>query len=237
MKGARAEAQMAEADDVVTSAAPRTRPSRRKVQAGRPTLKELERRKAKILQVATSLFLKNGYAATSLVDIARSARVASRTLYRHFGDKEAIFKSVLFARETAAVFTRPEVSDGESLQDVMGKAARYVCEVSLRPTTVVLMRLALAESKSFPDLTKKLMDASFAEFRRNVKALLDDLESRGMIKDEDTAFSTELFLDILLGITPMMVYAGWETPALSDKDIAKKLDFFMRSRWGRQGGS
>lgn len=237
MKDARAEAQMAEADDLVISPVPRARSSRRKVQAGRPTLKELERRKAKILQVATSLFLKNGYAATSLVDIARSARVASRTLYRHFGDKEAIFKSVLFARETAAVFERPEVGDGEALQDVMGKAARYVCDVSLRPSTVVLMRLALAESKSFPDLTKTLMDASFAEFRKNVKSLFDDLAARGMIKDDDTAFSTELFLDILLGITPMMVYAGWETPALSDKDVARKLAFFMQSRWGRQAGS
>ena len=99
------------------------------------------------------------------------------------------------------------------------------------------MRLALAESKSFPDLTKTLMDASFAEFRKNVKSLFDDLAARGMIEDEDTAFSTELFLDILLGITPMMVYAGWEPPALSDKDVARKLAFFMQSRWGRHAKS
>lgn len=234
MKG-KAQAQMAEQDDVHIGAAPPARNARRKVTAGRPTQKELERRKAKIMQVATSLFLKNGYAATSLVDIARSARVASRTLYRHFGDKEAIFKSVLFARETAAVFPHPEIEDGDTLQDVMAKAARYVCEVSLRPSTVVLMRLALAESKSFPDLTKKLMDASFASFRSNLKDLFDDLVARKMIKDDDTAFSSELFIDILLGITPMMVYAGWETSALSEKEIGRRLAFFTASRWGVKG--
>lgn len=235
MKASKAQAQMADQDDLHLVAAPPARSSRRKVTAGRPTQKELERRKAKIMQVATSLFLKNGYAATSLVDIARSARVASRTLYRHFGDKEAIFKSVLFARETAAVFPHPEIETGESVREVMTKAAAYVCEVSLRPSTVVLMRLALAESKSFPDLTRKLMNASFASFRSNLKDLFDDLVKRGVIADDDTAFSSELFIDILLGSTPMMVYAGWETPAISEAEIERKIAFFTAARWGVKG--
>ena len=68
-------------------------------QAGRPTAVELERRKGRVMEVATALFVANGYAATSLVDIARGAGVATRTLYRHFGDKEALFREVIFARD------------------------------------------------------------------------------------------------------------------------------------------
>ena len=66
-------------------------------QAGRPTAAELERRKARVMEVATELFVQQGFAATSLVDIARGAGVATRTLYQHFGDKEAIFREVIFA--------------------------------------------------------------------------------------------------------------------------------------------
>jgi len=54
-------------------------------QAGRPTLVELERRKRKVLEVATKLFVRDGYSATSLVDIAKGAGVATRTVYQHFG--------------------------------------------------------------------------------------------------------------------------------------------------------
>ena len=39
--------------------------------AGRPTAVELERRKARVMEVATQLFVANGYAGTSLIDIAR----------------------------------------------------------------------------------------------------------------------------------------------------------------------
>ena len=80
----------------------RTKPARKGNSAGRPTLDELERRKAKVMKVATDLFVRQGYAATSLVDIAKQAGVATRTLYQHFGDKEAMFQSVMYARDSAA---------------------------------------------------------------------------------------------------------------------------------------
>jgi hypothetical protein len=77
--------------------------------AGRPSLDELARRKSKVMHVATALFVKHGYAATSIVDIAKGAGVATRTVYQHFGDKEAIFRHVMFARDTAAVFSPPPI--------------------------------------------------------------------------------------------------------------------------------
>ena len=44
-------------------------------QAGRPTAAELEKRKALVMEIATHLFVAQGYAATSLVDIAKGAGV------------------------------------------------------------------------------------------------------------------------------------------------------------------
>ena len=76
-------------------------------QAGRPTAAELEKRKVRVIEVATELFVSHGFAATSLVDIAREAGVATRTLYEHFGDKEAIFREVIFARDAEATLDPP----------------------------------------------------------------------------------------------------------------------------------
>jgi TetR/AcrR family transcriptional repressor of mexJK operon len=203
--------------------------------AGRPTLEELERRKLKVMQVATSLFVRDGYAATSLVDIAKGAGVATRTVYQHFGDKEAIFRQVMFARETAAVLPPPTLQPEDSLFDIMVRAANYIVDVSLRATTVDLMRLTIAESKRFPELTKKLTDATYSRFRTNVKGIFDELVQRGFATDSDTALSASMFVDLILGTTTLLVYAGWQSPPPRYSQLNPKIEFFIKGRFGVEG--
>jgi TetR/AcrR family transcriptional regulator, mexJK operon transcriptional repressor len=200
--------------------------------AGRPTIDELERRKHKIMQVATSLFVKDGYAGTSLVDIAKGAGVATRTVYQHYGDKESIFRHVMFARETAAVLSPPAIPPGDTLFDVMVKAASYIHDVSLRPTTVDLMRLTISESRRFPELTKKLTDATYSRFRANVKGIFDELVERGLVNDTDTALSAAIFVDLILGTIPLLVYAGWQSPPPRYSQLNQKIEFFIGGRFG-----
>jgi TetR/AcrR family transcriptional repressor of mexJK operon len=200
--------------------------------AGRPTSGELERRKHKIMQVATSLFVRDGYAGTSLVDIAKGAGVATRTVYQHFGDKEAMFRHVMFARETAAVFAPPAIPPDDSLLDIIVRAANYILEVSLRPTTVDLMRLTISESKRFPELTKKLTDVTYSRFRTNVKGIFDELVQRGLVKDTDTALSAAIFVDLILGTTPLLVYAGWQSPPPRYGQLNHKIELFVQGRFG-----
>lgn len=200
--------------------------------AGRPTADELERRKAKVMQIATSLFVKQGYAATSLVDIAKGAGVATRTLYQHFGDKEAIFRDVMYARDTAAVFPPPEISDDETLFDVMMRTAQYACEVTFRKSTVELMRLAIGESKRFPDMMRKLIDISHERFRANIEAIFEELASRSAIREADTRTAADMFIHLVLGDTPLMVIAGWKAPVPSEAELSQKVELFIQGRWG-----
>lgn len=212
--------------------APETLPWSANPKAGRPTLDELERRKSKVMQVATELFVRLGYTSTSLVDIAKGAGVATRTVYQHFGDKEAIFRQVMFARDTAAVFSPPPVDHSECLFDIMVRAANYIIEVSLRPTTVDLMRLTISESKRFPELTKKLTDATYRRFRANVRGIFDELVQRALVKDSDTALSAAMFVDLILGTTPLLVYAGWQSPPPRYSQLNEKIEMFIQGRFG-----
>jgi AcrR family transcriptional regulator len=210
----------------------RTKPAKKGNPAGRPTLDELERRKTKVMRVATDLFIREGYAATSLVDIAKQAGVATRTLYQHFGDKEAMFQSVMYARDDAAVFAPPEVTDNDSLFDVLIKVADYAHEVIYRPTTIDLMRLAISESKRFPTMMKRLMEQSNRRFKANVKHEIDELVARRMIQDDNTAEAAEMFIHLVIGNTPVMVYGGWESPPTDRKMLENKVDLFILGRWG-----
>ncbi len=199
--------------------------------AGRPTLAELERRKAKVMQVATALFVQHGYAATSLVDIAKAAGVATRTLYQHFGDKEAIFMEVVTAREDGAVF-ETALADVETLFDGVMNIARYIGEVSFRPRSVDLMRLAIAESRRFPDFMMNLTQKTFAHFRTNVAAMLDELADRKLAPAGDSARSASLLVDLVLGTTPLLVYAGWASSRPSEAELEEKVELFILGRYG-----
>jgi TetR/AcrR family transcriptional repressor of mexJK operon len=207
--------------------------AKKKNLAGRPSAEELERRKAKVMQVATGLFVKQGYAGTSLLDIAKGAGVAMRTLYQHFGDKEAIFKRVLFARDQGVPLAPPALRADEDLQTSLMRMARYACDTAFHPPTIDLTRLAVAESKRFPAMISKLISGSHARFRVNMQDLFDDLAARGLVEDKDTRACAYMFVDLILGDLPLLTVGGWAPPAPTDEQLREKIALFTRGRWDR----
>jgi AcrR family transcriptional regulator len=218
------------------AAAAKAPAKRKRNRAGRPTADELERRKLKVMEVATDMFVGRGYAATTLLDIAKKAGVATRTLYQHFGDKEAIFREVIFARDAARI-DRPELEEGEDLVTALRKAARYSYEVALRPRSIELMRLMIAESARFPELMSKVATAIFTRFTGNVAILFRQLADKGLIPAGDHDKSAELFVDLLLGNQTVMIYFGWASAAPTETDIEIKVDLFIKGRFSSEGSA
>ncbi|MEY4159581.1 MAG: hypothetical protein RLZZ136_202 [Pseudomonadota bacterium] len=214
---------------------PKPKPRSKKAnQAGRPTAAELERRKARVMDVATALFVQHGFSATSLVDIARGAGVATRTLYQHFGDKEAIFREVIFARDTGVAVMRPTVEPGVSLYDALRDLGHYAYAVTYRAQSIGLMRLMIAESTRFPEFMRSVAISIFARFRRNFEKIFIALEAAGLIPAGDHARSAELFSDIVLGSHPIMTYTDWDATAPSDADLDERLELFILGRYGAE---
>jgi TetR/AcrR family transcriptional regulator, mexJK operon transcriptional repressor len=208
------------------------KPRRRKLnQAGRPTAVELERRKGKVMDVATELFVAQGYAATSLVDIARGAGVATRTLYQHFGDKEAIFREVIFARDVGAALDKPMVQAGDTLFTALQRGGNYVYEVTFREKSIGLMRLMIAESTRFPEFMQSVATSIFGRFRRNIERLFESMEAAGLIPSGHHARSAELFFDLVLGSNPIMVYTHWSAEPPSQADLDERIELFIRGRF------
>jgi len=204
----------------------------KKQQAGRPTATELERRKATVLQVATELFVEHGYSATSLVDIAKSAGVATRTLYHHFGDKEAIFRDVIYARDSEGAVPRPTVQSGDTLFNALRRAADYAYAVTYRARSIGLMRLMIAESNRFPDFMSSVATSIFARFRANLRAVFDGLEAGGLIPAGDHARSAELFSDLVLGSHPIMTYTNWNATPPTAADLDERVATYILGRFG-----
>ena len=62
---------------------------------GRPPRADALKVRAQILEVATDLFLEQGYGSTSIEAVAARAGVSKRTFYDRFDDKAALFAAVV----------------------------------------------------------------------------------------------------------------------------------------------
>lgn len=91
-----------------------------------------ERSRAAILDAALELFSHRGYGATSVRHIAGAAQVSTGSVYHHFKDKEAIFKSLLDQFWTATEqsdFPLNRALEAGAFPDdlmVLGRAAREI---------------------------------------------------------------------------------------------------------------
>lgn len=201
-------------------------------QAGRPTLAELERRKATVMDVATELFVAQGYAETSLVDIAKRAGVATRTLYQHFGDKEAIFREVVFGRRAASLMPPSTPKDDATLFEALQTEAFALMDYVLAERSAGLMRLMVAESRRFPELMTKVANGTFARVLSNITRVFSGLAERGQIPEGDHARTARMFMDLMLGSTPMLVYTHWQTSRPTASEMDDKIALFIAGRFG-----
>jgi AcrR family transcriptional regulator len=84
---------------------------------GRRARKALETRR-RVLDAAEALFTRDGYAATTMIEIAEDADVAVQTLYAVFGNKRAILTELIDARvvEDGHAASLPDRADWRAME-------------------------------------------------------------------------------------------------------------------------
>ncbi|MBV8537960.1 MAG: TetR/AcrR family transcriptional regulator [Alphaproteobacteria bacterium] len=139
---------------ITTAADPAEEPSEAKRRGGRPSREAAARLGEQILDVATELFLANGYGATSVEDVARAARISKRTFYHRYADKRELFGAVI-----TRIVERLRPADADALFADHGpldaallRLARVILRAALSPQAVALYRVIVAEAARFPDI-------------------------------------------------------------------------------------
>jgi AcrR family transcriptional regulator len=117
---------------------------------GRPTADERRRRETEILTASLGVFLRSGYGASTVDELAAAAQVTKRTLYAYYGDKGSLFAAMV--RDLAAAVSLDAASDRDTLETL---AARIVSRL-YSDELVGLHRLVIAESTRFPELAQIL---------------------------------------------------------------------------------
>ena len=137
----------------------RREPPRKARHGGRPSRAAALQLRDRILQVATELFLTEGYGSTSIEAVAARAGISKKTFYHRFDDKAALFAAVV---HQIIEHIRPPpgvpLLEGAKLEDILRRLAGIALRAALAPQAIALHRLVIAESVRFPNLVRAVYD-------------------------------------------------------------------------------
>lgn len=167
-----------------------------------------ERTRQTILEAAYELFLEQGYAATSMRQIAERAGLALGGIYNHFDGKEAIFADLIIDRhpyqQVLPILLETPADDIESF--VRTAARTMVEELGKRPDFIKLMFIEIVEFNGRN--MARVMDTVLpqvlplvARFAR-VKRLLKDIPPFVFFRAFLGLFFSYYMTELLLANTP-----------------------------------
>jgi TetR/AcrR family transcriptional repressor of mexJK operon len=169
---------------------------------GRPSREAAALLGERILDVATKLFLRDGYGPTSIEMIARDARVSKRTLYQRFPDKAVLFTNVVHRIvERLRPPNEESLFEGDDLEKILRRLAGLILDATLTPNALALHRIIIAESTRFPELAIVVSQGSAgAEAVRRIGALLEHETSAGRLFVRNASFVAAQFLYMVVSI-------------------------------------
>jgi len=164
------------------------------------------RSRAAVVEAARSLFLRQGYAATTMEHIAAAAGLTKRTLYNNYGDKEALFTEILseviavaeaFARGLHEEFTVG--IDAANLREEFYELGRRLALGILRPEVIALRRLLIGEAREFPVLAEEYFHRAPDQVLEALAAGFAHLRRVGLLRVADARRAAAQFAYLVVG--------------------------------------
>jgi TetR/AcrR family transcriptional repressor of mexJK operon len=202
---------------------------------GRPTREEAEARDARLLDVATSLFLERGFDGTSIDAVAEAAGVSKPTVYARYRDKRDLFAAVLRGRirkwlapVSAAAEAQATETSPKSIKTTLHELSRHMVAYTLAPEAGALQRILSAQAIQFPELAKLANEEGWLRAVRGVSSILRQSAARGQIKVDDPELAADMFLNLVLGHCKRLAVFGIAAdPTTEERHRKAAVDFFL----------
>ncbi|TCR67013.1 TetR family transcriptional regulator [Bosea sp. BK604] len=187
--------------------------------------------RARILEAAFATFSAQGYAQTSMLEIATRARVSKRELYALVGNKQDMLAACITERSgrMRPLADMPEPDDRASLAAALTAfGERLLREVS-DPVVVGVFRLAIAEAERAPEIAQALDSIGRAAARKELAALLGTAQARGLLSGDPVEmtmrFLALLWGDLMLGL--LLRLADPPTPEEAQRRAREAASAFL----------
>jgi AcrR family transcriptional regulator len=189
-------------------------------QEDRPSLRteQVRQTRAALVAAGRRLFGRNGYAATSVEDVATEARVTTGALYHHFPNKTALFETVFEGvhAEMLGASGRAAAGASDEIEALTLGFEAFLDEV-LEPDVqqiLVTDAPAVLGLARFTELDERY---AFAE----IVAALQAATAAGKLSVEDPETIARMLLGAL--VRGAMLIAGSEEPARTRNAVARAI--------------
>ncbi|MFT8897045.1 MAG: TetR/AcrR family transcriptional regulator [Acetobacter sp.] len=204
------------------------RDERKKV-SGRPDGRVSEELDILILKTASRLFGEQGYAATSVEQIAAVAQVGKQTIYRRHPSKESLFKTVIseLGKSFLVAATPSDTMVSSDPLLTLRKTMRMLLDLVLSPETLSLSRTFIAEGWRFPDLVNHAGAHIFDPIEELTCRLMTAVSDAGLLKEPCHLMETSrLFSGLCLAVPHQKMLFG--------RDVlmtAEERDDYLDNAW------
>ncbi len=165
-----------------------------------------ERTRQSITDSAYTLFLEQGYAATSMRQIAGRAGLALGGIYNHFSSKEAIFSELIIDRhpykQILPIMLNTPTDDMETF--VRNAAHTMVDELGKRPDFIKLMLIEMVEfnGRNMTGILKQVLPQVLPLIQKFNKKLLRSIPPFVFFRAFLGLFFSYYMTELLLANTP-----------------------------------
>ncbi len=162
-----------------------------------------------LLDAAAALFVEKGYAATSLSDVLREAGGSRTTLYKHFGDKDGLFRAMMeehCARVLDGMASDVATDDAGGLADEAADPEERLIRIALHitasltePQTTAILRTLISEGNRVPDLVETFVRVGPERTRERMAGCFRELAAAGRIRVADPEMAAQAFCGMVTG--------------------------------------
>jgi len=179
-----------------------------------------------IEDAAMELFLDQGYAATSMRQIAEKAELALGGIYNHFASKEEIFEGIIIDKHPYKKILPALLSaEADDLEDFFTNAFHLIiAELGQRPEFVNLMLIELVEFKGKHGslMLKEIAPKMLPIFERVIK-------SRKNLRVTNPAVLMRSFVGLVVSylITEMVISNSMISKLMPKNTVDAYVDIFL----------
>ena len=155
-------------------------------------------RREQILDASLALFARRGFSATKTRDVALAAGVSEAMVFKHFPDKQALYRALIERKiaEAEAVLPLAGVAGSREPPEVFfGRIASTILERIERDPS--FLRLLLFSALEGHPLASEFDTARAAGFRGAIEEYLRRQERAGTTRRVDPAFASRAFMSLV----------------------------------------
>ena len=183
---------------------------------------EQKARRAQIEAAAFAVLERVGYKKASMLQIAREAKASNETLYAWYGNKQALFSSLITANAGLVETMLQEAAGREG--DVLVVLGQQLLQFMATEKAIIINRAAVADVPETGLLAKAIEENARQVMLRFLDRVLDDLAAAGRYDfGGDVAAARETYVSLLVGEVQMQQALG-AVPALDAEEIGRRAE-------------